>query len=469
MPSKKISTEVAVIGSGPGGAITGLTLAEAGFEVTIFEEGGDFPVNRYTAFSISEMKAKYRNGGVSTTLGKPGIAYVEGSCVGGGSEVNSGVYHRAPARILQNWTQKYKVGDLSLEDEYEYVEDLLSIEKEPAESQAQASLALKIGGEKLGWETTNSRRWLDYRMDNDGRTQLRRRSMSVVTLPMAKKLGAKLHSRCPIIKIKASKDSWHLVGRSPDGPVHVKAKYVFICAGAIQSPHILQKSGLAPAICHGIQVHPFVKLAAVFSEVINSGDQGIPFHQVKLPGSDTSFGCSISSKPYLSLSLKNIIDQDIWRQMAAYYAMICPETNGKILSIPGVRTPLVHYRLTQRDRHSLREGFVNLCRLLFQAGAVEIRPFFSKPISIKNERDVESVSSKMITELANLTSVHLSSSLPMGELPSCPVDSHGKVKGQQNLYVNDASILCSAPGVNPQGAIMAVCRRNARHFLEMNR
>ena len=82
MPSKKISTEVAVIGSGPGGAITGLTLAEAGFEVTIFEEGGDFPVNRYTDFSISEMKAKYRNGGVSTTLGKPGIAYVEGSCVG---------------------------------------------------------------------------------------------------------------------------------------------------------------------------------------------------------------------------------------------------------------------------------------------------------------------------------------------------------------------------------------------------
>jgi choline dehydrogenase-like flavoprotein len=35
----------------------------------------------------------------------------------------------------------------------------------------------------------------------------------------------------------------------------------------------------------------------------------------------------------------------------------------------------------------------------------------------------------------------------------------------KNLFVNDASLLCTAPGVNPQGSIMALARRNALKFL----
>ena len=53
----------------------------------------------------------------------------------------------------------------------------------------------------------------------------------------------------------------------------------------------------------------------------------------------------------------------------------------------------------------------------------------------------------------------------MGEAPdSSPVDSFGRLHGYSNLFVNDASLLCTAPGVNPQGSIMALARRNALHF-----
>jgi choline dehydrogenase-like flavoprotein len=34
------------------------------------------------------------------------------------------------------------------------------------------------------------------------------------------------------------------------------------------------------------------------------------------------------------------------------------------------------------------------------------------------------------------------------------------------VFVNDASLLPDAPGVNPQGSVMAVAIRNARRFLE---
>ena len=67
----------------------------------------------------------------------------------------------------------------------------------------------------------------------------------------------------------------------------------------------------------------------------------------------------------------------------------------------------------------------------------------------------------------SLMTIHLFSSCPMGEdKRRCVADSFGKVHGQENLYVADASLLCTAPGVNPQGSIMAFARRNALHFLE---
>ena len=54
----------------------------------------------------------------------------------------------------------------------------------------------------------------------------------------------------------------------------------------------------------------------------------------------------------------------------------------------------------------------------------------------------------------------------MGENPrKTAANSFGRVHDFSNLFVNDASLLCTAPGVNPQGSIMALARRNALAFL----
>ena len=47
----------------------------------------------------------------------------------------------------------------------------------------------------------------------------------------------------------------------------------------------------------------------------------------------------------------------------------------------------------------------------------------------------------------------------------CATNSFGKVFEVDNLYINDGSIMPSAPGVNPQGSIMAITRRNIHNFL----
>ncbi|MFM8973719.1 MAG: GMC oxidoreductase, partial [Actinomycetota bacterium] len=56
---------------------------------------------------------------------------------------------------------------------------------------------------------------------------------------------------------------------------------------------------------------------------------------------------------------------------------------------------------------------------------------------------------------------------PLGEDPNrCGADSHGRIHGTTNVRVNDASLLPTAPGVNPQATVMAIAIRNVRRFIE---
>src|SRR2546421_4189426 len=54
-------------------------------------------------FSLEEMAAKYRHRGLAAALGNPAIAFAEGRCVGGSTEINSGLYHRLPAALAESW------------------------------------------------------------------------------------------------------------------------------------------------------------------------------------------------------------------------------------------------------------------------------------------------------------------------------------------------------------------------------
>src|SRR5687768_493047 len=104
----KRSHEIAVIGSGPGGAVTACLLAEAGRDVILIEEGRDSE-ELCRPYSAREMELKYRNGGLTAALGTPKIAYVEGRCPGGGSEINAGLYHRPPPHLLEQWSRELGV------------------------------------------------------------------------------------------------------------------------------------------------------------------------------------------------------------------------------------------------------------------------------------------------------------------------------------------------------------------------
>ena len=128
-----------IIGSGAGGATTAAVLAEAGHDVLIVEEGPWVEQGSVVPFSLEQMDQQYRSGGVTVALGLPSIAYTEGRCAGGGTEVNSGLYWRPPEATLDMWRTKYRITDFTTDDVLsicEEVETALSVQKVPGRAHA---------------------------------------------------------------------------------------------------------------------------------------------------------------------------------------------------------------------------------------------------------------------------------------------------------------------------------------------
>jgi choline dehydrogenase-like flavoprotein len=473
-PTSHLRAQVVVIGSGAGGATTAALLSEAGYDVLVIEEGPWVDQDAVRPFSLAQMDQQYRSGGVTVALGLPSIAYTEGRCAGGGTEVNSGLYFRPPVDVVERWRSDYQIDGLDLDevsaiaDEVETAINVTTVPGRPT----PASEILRRGAAALGWRHSEIPRWMTYPTGGDAVTG-KRQSMTRTYLPRAFAAGTRMVVGCRVDRIRRTgSTSVSIEATFADGSHGtITAGHVFVCGGAIQTPALLQRSGLRTNIGRTLAVHPTVKLAARFADEINVADD-VPVHQVKEFAPDLSFGGSASHSGLMALALSDhwkafapAIEQ--WKRMSIYYAAITSEGRGRVQAIPGLRDPLVTYRLSHRDRELLRSGLGRLALLMLEAGAVEVYPSFRGAPSVRSRADLATLQQRFAASKASVMTVHLCSTVPMGEdRTRCGANSFGRVHDTTNIYVNDASLLPTAPGVNPQATVMAIAIRNARHFIE---
>jgi len=257
-----------------------------------------------------------------------------------------------------------------------------------------------------------------------------------------------------------------------DRPVTISFRDIIVCGGAIQTPAILQRAGFHHRIGRTLAVHPTVKLAARFDSEVNTPDD-VPVYQVNEFAPALSFGGSASQPGLVALALTDNWREfgaavTSWPELAVYYAAITSQGRGLVQAIPGVRDPLVMYRLTSRDRHLLGQGLARLALLMLEAGALEVFPSFRDAPAVRSRADLATMTASFAATKASVMTVHLCSTVPMGENERrCAADSFGKIYGADNVYANDASLLPDAPGVNPQASVMAVSIRNARRFADV--
>lgn len=462
-----------MVGSGAGGAPTAALLAEAGHDVLVVEEGNLVHQGEVVPFSLDQMDRQYRAGGVTAAVGRPSIAYTEGCCVGGGTEVNSGLYRRPPEEVLDRWRVEHRIADFAPAELYaicDEVERDLSVQTIPGPATG-ASEALRRGADRLGWAHDEIPRWMTY--TSTAASSGRRQSMTETYLPRATAAGAQLvtGTRVDRLGLHGGRARTAVVSDRSGRASTVRFDDVIVCGGAIQTPALLQRSGLRRRIGRTLAIHPTVKLTARFDEPLNVPDD-VPVHQVKEFAPDLSFGGSASSPGLIALALSDHWARfgsaiEDWRHLAVYYAAITSDGNGRVVAVPGLRDPLVTYRLTGRDRRLLGRGLARLALVMLEAGATAVYPSYRGAPIVEGRRDLATLQGTFRAGRASVMTVHLCSTVPMGGHPDrSATDSHGLVNGTTNVYVNDASLLPDAPGVNPQGSVMAVAIRNARRFIE---
>lgn len=468
--------DVCVVGGGPGGMLSATLLAEKGLDVLIIERGHYTPQKDTVPFGASELRDRYKHAGITAMLGAPTVNYVEGCCLGGGSEVNSGLYYRPSSEVIERWCQSHQIESL----EYQDLEPLMELnEKEleisylPGEA-SKPSLKLAEGASAMGWQNLEVPRWFKY--DEEAYTPERplgiRKSATEVYLSRFFAAGGNVLLDVQVDLITPSPNGDWCCEMFVEGLRKVvRSEYLFLSAGAIDTPFLLLKSRLGTNVGNSLAIHPTIKVMAKFPEPVNSPGVGVPVHQVKEFAPEYSFGCAVSSLPFLvaqgmsrdDLSTREIVDE--WKHFFTYYAMTSGG-RGRIRKLPFFPDPVVQYKLGKQDLQLLAKAARDLCRLLLAAGAVDLHVSDRSIDKISGIDQLINIPSVLSKQHAELMTIHVMGSCPMGEDRSiCTVNSWGRLHGLEKIYISDASLFPGALGANPQGTLMALVRRNVEKFL----
>ncbi len=476
---KVAACDILVVGSGPGGAMTACVAAEAGRDVLVLEEGSHHAVDSAPSFSLAEMDQKYRNAGLNVTFGGTSITYLEGRCVGGGSEINAALYHRPLEKTLRAW--QARTGIRGFEPEalwrhFEAVEADCNVNLVPGGNGPACDL-LRRGAGANGWSTREIARFWKYDGEQPAQAMLTgRQSMSVTLVPRAVRAGARLWPDTRVVELtrKGARVTGAVAIRTIAGEserIEVRAKEVVVAAGAVQTPRILRRSGFVHNVGDTLRLHPMIRVTARFREPFNDLGYGVPTEQVDQFKPELTLGCSYSSIPHLALWMgAGLGDKQArlrdWRRTGIFYVAAVGTGVGRIRDLPVVHEPFIRLPLTGDDLGRLGEGLTRLGQLLFAAGAEEVSSPVDGGAAFRDAASLESAARQLPQGRMPVSTIHLFSSVPMGEDPtSTGTDSFGKVWGTENLRVNDASLFPESPAVNPQGTVLAVARRNVVEWI----
>jgi len=230
--------------------------------VCVIEEGPWIAPDEMEPFSFEEMRAKYRHRGLTAALGRPGIAYAEGRCVGGSTEINSGLYRRLPDELAAKWRERYRIAEFTPEilDHYASL-----VEAEIQVSTARRASAV-VGAHRA-------------RRDQAGGLHRVRRSSALVRragqqADMAAPSCARRRAGAPhrprhrsgALLVDGGR-AWGVACGAPSRrtwSLRGARTQVIVCGGAIQTRRSCSERGSGGTSASGLEFHPTIKEAARF-------------------------------------------------------------------------------------------------------------------------------------------------------------------------------------------------------------
>lgn len=456
-----------VVGSGPAGSISSYFLKKKFKKVLILEKGKYLSLCK-KKHPGKEFIYKWKNGGINTTVINDQISFASGECLGGGSEINSGLLHFPDKQMINEWVNDYKIKGLDYENLKSLLEKIIKlvpISRLTEEKQNNLGKIFLNGikKEKLKYETLHKFQYQEENKDIKS-------SMTNTLIDMFLKEGGKIETNFEVKKFYKSENLWNVEGIKNKKIINYKSKYVFLCAGSIYSNILLANNNLVKkSKINEFKFHPMLKIIVQYDDEVQKGDENVHNIQVTNYLPDYLIGQAASGYQFLKMAAydsKNLqlnIENN-WKKMSIYHVTFSMG-KGKIYFSNFLKKPILGYKINNSELGLIKESIRNTSKLLFRTGAKSIYIVGKKIIKLdKYNLEDKLKNIKKISEI-KFSAVHILGGVKSGEANNHSVDSYGKLNNYENFYVNDSSLIYNKLLKNPQGTIMSISKRNIDNFL----
>ena len=429
----RIHYQVLVVGSGTGGAIAAASAAKAGRSVLIVEEGPAIAAGQHAPHSAAQSLEQLRSGGSSLVLGRPMSLIAEGRTLGGGSEVNSGFYHRLEGERRSRWISVAGSNEeewLALECE---LETRLSVSEAPVRTERHP---LEIGAIARSLPVERARVW-----SKSERGFPEHQGALRTYLADAQAAGARILSLSRVESFTTGPSGIRVSIRLASGERReIVTDELVLAGGAIETPRLLVRSGAARPSELRFSLAPMLRVIAEVGYPVAHGHLPEPVVARSADGR-YKFATAAGTRPFLRATLRALgVDPETLRtpleQLLVCYASFVPEGTGGFRALGGQLTPRM--RWSEGDRLDMRRASEELRVTLAAGGAQRLWPAVGQ---------------------SGVSSVHIGASLPIG---GGLLDRDGRLISDLRIRVSDASAMPELPWVNPGGPLSVLALLLAR-------
>jgi choline dehydrogenase-like flavoprotein len=483
--------DVAIVGSGAGGAVAAAVLAEAGLDVLVLESGPYLDHRDYPTDTLHGLPLMYRDGGMTIAAGRPPIPVPVGRTVGGTTVINSGTCFRAPREVLEEWGSSGVPWALEMDSDYAEAEEMLRVAPVDVETMGRNGQLCMEGAAALGASggpiARNAGGCVQCSSCPLGCRIDAKRAAHVSYLPRAVAAGARVRAGVQALRVlrdggraaglecraglpvSAAEDEARNGRPVPGRRWEVRARAVISAGGAFGTPELLLRSGIShPVLGRHLHVHPAAWIGARFPEEVRGWDgimqsyyvdewqeQGLlleatftplTFGSQWLPGVGEAFADRVAHFGHIGSIGVHLHDR----------------SEGRV-GLFGDGSLRLSYALSTEEARTLQFGIARAAEIHFAAGATEVYPNVGACTVIERGKLADFEAMPLRPADLRLEAFHPMSSARMGADPATSVtDPAGAVRGVPGLYVADASLLPTSVGVNPMMTIIACASRIAR-------
>ena len=389
----ELRADVVIVGSGAGGGVAAGVLAAAGLDVLVLEKGEYRNEADFTHVEPEAYKDMYLDGALSGTV-DGGVSMLAGSTLGGGTVINYTTSFATPQAVRAEWDRVASFADVFAGPEYQAasraVHDRLGVNIDHNVPAVREQLMDK-GLRSLGWHVEPMpRNVIGCVPEACGYCTMgcrvgAKQSTLTTYLQDAADAGARFVVGADVSRvITEAGAAAGVVAQVGRAELTVRARAVVLAAGALNTPAILLRSKLGgKAVGRYLHLHPATAvwgrldepvdpwtgiLQALYSDEFADLDgeghgfkfETAPVHPI-FPASFLGWEDSASFKRDI-LGLRHLTPIGI---------LVRDRDSGRV-KIRRDGSVTWHYRPSNRDVTSIREGVRRAAQLLAEIGASEV-------------------------------------------------------------------------------------------------